>query len=151
MSTLEQQQQPRYVQPGECKRMRDLNADGLTVFEIADSLDRCGSTVRRHVGESCQHCSDDALSVGRRESPTVDDVHDEINRLADDMGRVPSQTDHVTWDDRNWHTKTMTEAVGGGWKAALRAADMPDIALDSPKFFREKVYESPELVGGFDD
>lgn len=148
MSTHEQQQQQQYVQLAECKRMRELNADGLTVLEIANRMDRCRSTARRHVGGSCQHCSDDALSVGRRESPTPDDIHDEINRLADDMGRVPSQTDHVAWDDRDWHAKTLTEAVGGGWKAVLNAADMPDIPVESPKFFRKKVYENPDLVGG---
>lgn len=130
----------------ECKRMRELYADGNTYADIAETLDRANTTVKSHCDDLCRH----AKHIG---SYTVDEamIYPAVTDLADKIGRIPSRDDWNGWDDRPCDAATARNVTNRRWNELLKESGLPEIRSRAPKTARRFAYENPHMTGGFDE
>lgn len=71
-----------------------------------------------------------------------------LNRLADELGRVPNTGEWNGWEDRFCYSDRIQERYGS-WEDALEAAGIPVVPLRAPDAIRQIAYERPDLTEGF--
>lgn len=126
----------------ECDEIRQLHDDGLTLAAIRDEVGRAYSTVRRHANDACNHKQD----LPCRIKLTTETITENVNELAESIGRIPSQADWDCWDRRPWSAATVCRTIDGGWPRVLELSELPAVAPDCPEKIRETAYQKPELT-----
>lgn len=133
------------VSEAECDEMHDLDDDGVEPDEIAFRLARAPRTVRRHLNGRCQH-----IAPEHSKTASEDELIEAIHRLADELGRVPSLREWRRWQDKPHNSDTVISKLGGSWRSAIQATDLPLVAKGSTKAIRTAAYQKPELCSRAD-
>lgn len=128
-----------YVSEEECEAMRELDRDGVGREEIAVRMARTPRTTRRHLDRRCRH------SDPNHEPVEEDTLIDALRELADELGRVPTIQEWRDWADKPHNSKTVERNLGGSWRSAIKAADLPIVAPGSTKAIRSAAYQKPSL------
>lgn len=136
---------PHHVSEDECEAMRAMGDDGIDDEEIAVQMARTARTVRKHLDGRCQHIAPNHASTAS-EAELIDAIHE----LADELGRVPSLREWRRWKDKPHNSDTVVRKLGGSWRSAIRATDLPLVAKGSTKAIRTAAYQKPELCSRAD-
>lgn len=124
--------------------MNELHEEGLPYYKIADRVGRANSTVSKHCNGGCDH---------GREFPginTIDDIGDEIEKLADDIERIPGPKDWDNWPKRPCASSTVQSRYGP-WEDVLERSSLPIVPVWSPKPIRALAYQKPGLQSHSND
>lgn len=119
------------ISEAKCEAMTACRKRGDSLEDIAEIYDVHRSTVYVHVTDRCNHTyseiSEATITVA-------------IVRLADHLGRIPTEADWLHWDDAPCGSGKVRQ-VCGNWTTAVEKAGLTPVPQNVPDAVRTAVYQ----------